>query len=96
MRFAIRLIGHTWYKSHDATSIGSASSLDNATIYDTEEEATTAAMILTTAHADWMRKVRVHRVRVVMVKKVRCLNPTEKNSNRRVYRRYSFEHYVTC
>ncbi len=94
--YALRLIGHTWYKSHDATSIGSANSLDNATIYETAEEAETAAMILTTAHADWMRKVRVCRVRVVTAKKIRCLNPNEKRPDRRIYRRYSYEHYVTC
>ena len=96
MFFALRMIGHSWYRSHDNESIGSTHNLDEAMIFEDEQDATTRAMIVTMAHPQWMRKVRVQKVRTVSVLKIRCLNPEEKRSNHRHYERYPIKHWVTC
>jgi hypothetical protein len=96
VRFAIRLIGNSWYRTHDGSAIASSSSLDEAQVFLSEQDATTTAMIVTMAHPQWMRKVRVQKVRCIHVPKIRCLNPEEKRSDRRQYERYSAPHYVTC
>lgn len=93
--YAIRLIGNSWYRSHAPDSVGSSRSLNEAMLYATEEGATTAAMILTMAHPQWMRKVRIQRVICREIRKIKCLNPAEKNSNRRCYKQYKVEHWVT-
>ncbi len=96
MFFALRLIGNSWYRTHDSASLGSSHSLDEAKVFETEQDATTAAMIVTMAHPQWMRKVRVQKIRRIYVPRIRCLNPMEKRSNYRRYERYTVPHMVTC
>lgn len=96
MQFAIRMVGNSWYKTHDESAIASSRDLNEATFYDTEDAATTAAMLFTMAHPQWMRKVRVQSVRETVKPVIRCLNPQEKRSDRRIYKRLRIPHMVTC
>lgn len=94
--YCIRLIGNSYYIEHDETAIGSSEDLDKARRYKTSQDAETAAMLFTLAHPQWMRRVKVVKVRDITIEKVVCLNPDEKRSNYRRYEMAKFPHWVTC
>jgi hypothetical protein len=94
--YAIRLKGNSWYIEHGKDAIGSSRDLDEARRYKTEKDAETAAILLTLSHAQWMRKVKVVKVREVTKSRVVCLNPDEKRSNYRRYEMANRPHWVTC
>lgn len=96
MGYAVRLLGRSWYVRHNQQEITDNYALDGATIYPSQKSAETAAIILTLAHADWMRKVKVVKVREIEIKKVVCLNKEEKRSDLRRYRMKTFPYWVTC
>lgn len=94
--YAIRLKGNSWYITHDETAIASSRDLDEARRYKTEKDAETGAILFTLSHGQWMRKVKVVKVREVTKSRVICLNPEEKRGQYRRYEMAKFPHWVTC